>query len=98
MPADKEERDDSCPALQDIHPVRHPRMADGVRTPFPPDIEAIEAVKQYWQPDAEEFHRDAPRNRLEFAGNVVEFIRADERVTIFEKMLKKEDAYRNNAA
>jgi hypothetical protein len=73
-------------------------MAYGVRTPFPPDIEAVEAVKQYRQPDAEEFHRNAPRNRLEFAGNVVEFVGADERVTIFKEMLEKKHAYGNNAA
>jgi hypothetical protein len=55
-------------------------------------------VKENGQPDAEEFHRDAPWNRLEFAGNVVEFVRADERVTIFEKMLEEKNAYGNNAA
>jgi hypothetical protein len=73
-------------------------MPDGVRAPFPPDVKAVETVKEDGQPDPEELYRNAPRNRLEFAGNVIEFIRADKRVTIFEKMLEEKNAYGNNAA
>src|ERR1700675_502343 len=98
VPADKDERDNSAPALENIHPVGHPGMAQRVRLPGPPDVNAVEAVEKYRNPQNAGLHKDAPRNALQLGGNVVVFLHAHQSVAIRPEMLEEECSNRNHAA
>src|SRR6202040_3250382 len=50
VPADKNKGNQSRPALQQVHPVRHPGMAQCVGFPLRPNIKAIKAVEKYRNP------------------------------------------------
>src|SRR5579864_5964471 len=98
VPDDVREEHDAGPALQHVHPVRHPRMRQDVGLAAPPNVEAVATVKSDGQPDEKKFDRDAPGNLFEARGGGVIAFRTDENVTVGPEMLGKECANRNYAA
>src|SRR5436853_6792312 len=55
MPDDVGKRDDASPALRGIHPVARPGIIGDIRLAAPPDVKAVQRMKQDGQPDAEQF-------------------------------------------
>ena len=94
----------AMPRLQAKFPTSLPRwneaarMAEGVRLPFPPNVEAIEPTEKNRSPNKEKFDWDAPGHRLEFRRDVVVLVRANERVAIFKEMFDQLCANRNYSA
>lgn len=64
VPADEEEGDDAAPALQDVKPVGHPGVAEGVGFALPPDIETVEGVEEDGEPNAQGLDEQAPGDGL----------------------------------
>ena len=98
VPNDVREERDAGPALQDVHPVRHPRMAQNVGFAAPPNIQAVASVKCDGQPDEKKFDGNAPRNLFEARGGGVIPFGADKDVAVGPEMLGEECANRNYAA
>ena len=92
VPADEEEGDDAAPALQDVEPVGHPGVTEGIGFALPPDVEAVEAVKEDGEPDAQGFDEQAPGDGLQIGGSFVVFGYADERVAVGPEMFGQECA------
>src|SRR5690242_17033585 len=67
VPTHVGEGDYAGPALDGIHPVAFPGIADQVRRTAKPDPQTVSAVKKNWEPDKNGFERDHHRQTAEEA-------------------------------
>src|SRR5262249_47042259 len=94
---DEGEHDDAGHALEEVHPVAHVSVGDGVGLRGARDEEAIDAVEQQRDRDDEDLERDRERDRLELVRHLVVSVRAAGRLIVLVKMKRQETADRHDA-
>jgi hypothetical protein len=73
-------------------------LADRVGFAHPSEIDSVKTVEKNWEPKDAGFDDNSPGNALEFDGDVVVFLHADEGVAIGPEMLEKKCANGNYSA
>src|SRR5579864_6609257 len=97
VPEDIGEDYHARPALKNVQPIGHPRMAQGIGLALPPDVQSVAAMERDGQPDEQELDENAPRNRFQLRSDVIVLVDAHESVTVLEKMLDEIGPNRNDA-